>query len=623
MTLLNGANSSPANIASETFNYDGDLRPSSLTATWLPGSNNSGQILAQSLSYDNASNVTSKATTFASIPGASGSGGSETENFCYNEQNELIWSGNGGTQPPAGTGTCGSGTLSNSLSSAGYTDAYVYTNLGQLWQAPLNGQGTEEQYLYCNSQPHELTGIYPVGTTCATTGSATAVYSASYDAWGNETSRTIGGTTATISYDTLNHQVEYNAGSSSQEWYVYDASGNRVLKRSISGSTTSLTGYVFGLQELTYSGTGTLSSQLDYYSLAGHLIGSMDGTNTSYDLTDAQGSVLTTFNASAIQGEQNYGPYGNQRYTQGTIGTDKGYTGQFQDAVSGLDYYNARYYDPVAGVFLSPDSKQGNVQGMDPYTYVGGNPTTRTDPTGQRIECAPNDPTCGGTGRGGVTPPTTPPTTPLPPGCTGLTISQCNTGGQSQQKEIQNLKNQQQWLKVAVAGVTFVADLFTLIADLLKASGFIKVLELIGDFISVIGDGLTILSQISTIFKWTGAQSIIDGLGAITNVLSGVYKGIRGALATPWGVVAAGIALIGFYSLRMTLFGGPGLSILVGPILNELATHVTDGKDDPWKYGALAIGGALQGIWNAEQYQVDTLTNESTTTYCRNNPTKC
>jgi hypothetical protein len=39
--------------------------------------------------------------------------------------------------------------------------------------------------------------------------------------------------------------------------------------------------------------------------------------------------VLLTFSQSAILGEQAYGLYGNQRSTQGTIGTDKGYTGQF------------------------------------------------------------------------------------------------------------------------------------------------------------------------------------------------------------------------------------------------------------------------------------------------------
>src|SRR5579875_2333015 len=102
-----------------------------------------------------------------------------------------------------------------------------------------------------------------------------------------------------------------------------------------------------------------------------------------YDLTDALGSVVLSLSAGAIQGEQLYGPYGNQRYLEGSLGTDKGYTGQFVDAVTGLDYYNARWYDPVSGRFLSPDTAQGNGQGKDPYAYVEGNPETMNDPTGK------------------------------------------------------------------------------------------------------------------------------------------------------------------------------------------------------------------------------------------------
>ena len=100
----------------------------------------------------------------------------------------------------------------------------------------------------------------------------------------------------------------------------------------------------------------------------------------------ALGSILTTFNAvagsAAVQGNQVYGPYGNSRYSQGAMGTNKGFTGQYADA-TGLDYYNARYYDPVVGRFLSADVVQGNDVGMDPYGYVGGNPETLGDPTGQ------------------------------------------------------------------------------------------------------------------------------------------------------------------------------------------------------------------------------------------------
>ncbi|HLG60304.1 MAG TPA: RHS repeat-associated core domain-containing protein, partial [Ktedonosporobacter sp.] len=109
-------------------------------------------------------------------------------------------------------------------------------------------------------------------------------------------------------------------------------------------------------------------------------------STTQFFLTDALGSIITTFNAvagsAAVQGNQLYGPYGNNRYSQGTMGTNKGFTGQYADA-TGLDYYNARYYDPMIGQFLSADVKQGNLQGMDPYGYVGGNPETLTDPTGE------------------------------------------------------------------------------------------------------------------------------------------------------------------------------------------------------------------------------------------------
>jgi RHS repeat-associated protein len=388
ITLLNGASSSPTSIASEQYSYDANQRPTSLSANWLPGSGTSGQILNQSRSYDNASNVTSLTTTFAAVPGQTGSGGAQTENFCYDEQNRLLWSGNGnwaaGTpQPSAGNGTCGSGTLGSTLGGSAYSASYTYTNLGQIWQGPLNHGWTQEQYLYCNSAaPHQLTGVYPMGTTCATMGSATALYSAAYDPWGNQTTRTTNGVTGTLSYDQSNRLTEWNAGSTSQEFYLYDATGNRILKRSITGTGTQLSVYSFGLEENDYSGTGVLSTQVHYYNLASHLIGSFDGTNTTYYMTDALDSVLTAFSQSAIQGEQVYGPFGASSYQSGTINTAKGYTGQVHDGVSGLDYYVARYYDPVMGMFLSVDTVQGNQQGMNPYQYVGDNPETHNDPSG-------------------------------------------------------------------------------------------------------------------------------------------------------------------------------------------------------------------------------------------------
>ena len=67
--------------------------------------------------------------------------------------------------------------------------------------------------------------------------------------------------------------------------------------------------HAFGFQELTDSGSGNQTGQSDYYSLAGHLIGSTNGSTTTYDLIDSQGSVILSLTSSAIQGEQAYGPW--------------------------------------------------------------------------------------------------------------------------------------------------------------------------------------------------------------------------------------------------------------------------------------------------------------------------
>jgi RHS repeat-associated protein len=105
--------------------------------------------------------------------------------------------------------------------------------------------------------------------------------------------------------------------------------------------------------------------------------------------------------------------------------TSKGFTGQYADAVTGLDYYVSRYYDPVSGLFLSADKSEGNAQGMNPYAYVGGNPETATDPTGQRVWCGEG---CGNGGGGGNGNPTPPPPPSPPPSGSGQRICQINGG---------------------------------------------------------------------------------------------------------------------------------------------------------------------------------------------------
>jgi len=386
--------STGGNLASEQFSYDGDLRPTEEAATWQNGSGQSGTFFDNAQGYDAASNIDTVTTTISQPNGQSGSS-SETQNFCYDEQNRLVWAGNSGTQPAPGNGTCGSGTLANNFPGASYATSFSYTYLGQLWQGPLNGTGSSQQYLYCNSQPHQVSDIVPAGQgyTCNNL-PKNIPYAVSYDAWGNVTSRSYNTQTATLSYNKLDEMVEWQVPNTNQAWYAYNASGERTLERSAIGSTTTETVYAFGMEEYSYDSSGNQTSSTHYYSLAGHLIGeaqtSGSSTTTNFFLTDALGSVLAvisnTESSAALLSNQVFAPYGTLLSHNGNSisqYTNKGFTGQYNDPTSGLDYYVSRYYDAVSGVLLSADKTLGNASGMNPYSYVGNNPETNNDPTGQ------------------------------------------------------------------------------------------------------------------------------------------------------------------------------------------------------------------------------------------------
>ena len=80
-------------------------------------------------------------------------------------------------------------------------------------------------------------------------------------------------------------------------------------------------------------------------------------------------------------------PWGETRF--GGVGTEYQYTGQYRQSAIGLDYYNARWYDPVLGRFaqadsIIPEASQG-VQAWDRYAYVNNNPLRYNDPNGHRL----------------------------------------------------------------------------------------------------------------------------------------------------------------------------------------------------------------------------------------------
>jgi RHS repeat-associated protein len=77
-----------------------------------------------------------------------------------------------------------------------------------------------------------------------------------------------------------------------------------------------------------------------------------------------------------------YGPYGEPGTAAGQSLPERfGYTGQQYLAGLNLYHYKARTYSPTLGRFIETDPL-GMPDGTNRYAYVGGNPISRTDPSG-------------------------------------------------------------------------------------------------------------------------------------------------------------------------------------------------------------------------------------------------
>ena len=80
-----------------------------------------------------------------------------------------------------------------------------------------------------------------------------------------------------------------------------------------------------------------------------------------------------------------YGPYGNP--TTPALVNGKGYINERFDPETGLAYHHARHYDPHLGRFLTPDTWDPMLAGVDinRYAYAGNDPVNFSDPNGHAM----------------------------------------------------------------------------------------------------------------------------------------------------------------------------------------------------------------------------------------------
>ena len=138
-----------------------------------------------------------------------------------------------------------------------------------------------------------------------------------------------------------------------------------------------------------------------YHDFAGRMVAftKSNDNQTTWMFSDIINSTSVTRNEAGEVTLARYTPWGERRGTTPQLPTDHTFTGQIQDRSTGLSFYNARYYDPIVGRFISPDTvipDLTNGQSYNRYTYVLNNPVLHTDSSGNcsdYLPCSPNAPT--------------------------------------------------------------------------------------------------------------------------------------------------------------------------------------------------------------------------------------
>ena len=289
-------------------------------------------------------------------------------------------------------------------------DRYTYDNNGNV--TAIADQTANGSTVWTTSRSLGYDDLDRLTTASGRWGSARYAY----DGLDNLVSSTVGPRSLTHKIDRTTNRLERLSGSPSMDLQVlYDANGN-VIQRGTQGFSFDIGNRLIsavGRASYSYDGHGrrvwvyangagrmqmyTQDGKLRYGShpsqgqtrhiyLGGKLIAEVNSlTGTSYVHTDALGSPVARTNAAKLVTTQTqYEPYGGT--AAGIVPTGIGFTGHVNDADTGLVYMQQRYYDPVAGRFLSvdpitTDAKRGGH--FNRYTYANNNPYKYIDPDGQ------------------------------------------------------------------------------------------------------------------------------------------------------------------------------------------------------------------------------------------------
>ena len=178
-----------------------------------------------------------------------------------------------------------------------------------------------------------------------------------------------------------------NWGVIGQAGYAYDGHGRRYWALLSNGTQRNYAYSQAGKLLMTWdSARGTTA----HVYLDDKLLAEVNGiSGVRYTHTDALGSPVVMSDSSGAEVERlTYEAYGGT--ASGLSPTGIGFTGHVNDAETGLVQMQQRYYDAVAGRFLSVDPVTTNAANGDDfnhYRYADNNPYVYVDPDGRNSVC--------------------------------------------------------------------------------------------------------------------------------------------------------------------------------------------------------------------------------------------
>lgn len=344
-----------------------------------------------SYTYDPVGNMTGAANNIVVNPNSQ-MGGPTSQQFTYDDLDRLVGASGAYTFAP---GKINQYTQSLSYDSINNITAKNQTNqIVQPPGTPVTQQPTTYSfsYAYNGTQPHAPTTIGQQNYT--------------YDANGNQTgfTDTDSGQRQTIAWDEEN-RIASLSNNGQETDYVYDDSGERVIKRGANGEFAYINEFFtvrnsqVATKQIIVGGT-LIAEQLvshdpTVYEKNQFFFHPDQAGSTNY-VTEADGSIFEHLE---------YFP-GGETWVQeksSTINLPYEFSGKMLDPESGFVYYGARYYDPRTGIFESPDpalvhrladlpenpSELSSLNTFAPsflnlYNYADDRPLTEVDPDGRQ-----------------------------------------------------------------------------------------------------------------------------------------------------------------------------------------------------------------------------------------------